>query len=65
MVTMVEENNTISDTLPPHLELCLSMIGVVEPTRLKHTQVTLPEETEDITESRGWLPSYPGEEPPF
>lgn len=55
----------ISDTLPPHLELCLSMIGVVEPTRLKHTQVTLPEETEDITESRGWLPSYPGEEPPF
>ncbi len=31
-----------------------------------HAPVEWPEEKEDLTKvSMGWLPSYPGQEPPF
>ena len=63
---MVSMDNTISDTLPPDLELFLSIIGIREKESTSHTKVVWPEKKEDLTKvSKGWRPSYEGEEPPF
>ena len=57
---MVSMDNTISDTLPPDLELFLNIIGIRE-KKSSHTKVVWPEEKENLTEvSMGWLPSYEG-----
>ena len=62
---MVSMDNTISDTLPPDLELFLNIIGIRE-KKSSHTKVVCPEDKESLTEvSMGWVPSYEGEEPPF
>ena len=42
------------------------MIGVIDKARdTGHAQVAWPEEPDDRMESKGWRPSYEGEEPPF
>jgi len=42
-------------------------VGILEKEpNTGHAQVTWPEEKEDLTKvSKGWRPSYEGEEPPF
>ena len=63
---MVSMENTISDTLPPDLALFLDIIGIREKQHTGHTKVVWPEKKEDLTKvSKGWRPSYEGEEPPF
>ena len=61
------EKNMTDDMLPPALQLFLKYVGILEKEPgTGHTQVTWPEEKEDLTKvSKGWRPSYQGEEPPF
>ena len=66
---MVSAENTIRDIqgqeLPSSLEFFLNYIGIRDKQKT-HTKVVWPEKKEDLTKvSKGWRPSYEGEEPPF
>ncbi len=66
---MVKEENMTGNTenLPPSLDFFLNWIGIADENQnIINTSTDskgLPDDYMDS--SHGWLPSYPGQEPPF
>ena len=66
MATMELEKNTTSD-IPIELECWLLKHGFFEKDKgpSLHAEVAWPDKPDDKMESKGWKPSFEGEEPPF
>ena len=65
---MVKEENMTKDMqgqdLPPSLDFFLNWVGIRE-NIFPVEEPEVEEEEKTMDKSYGWLPSYPGQEPPF